>query len=274
VKAHIIPEALSATLSPDKQPLTQRGKDGRYIRRWTSWYDEKLVTADGEAILTGYDTWAIEFFRWHKLIWSSWGPMARLEVPDHLENPGAAWMGHRTLRGINCERLRLFFLSLLWRAAATNLFEFEAVNLPPRELERLRQMVLHGMVEPYNFYPMQLIQLSTKNVPHNRAPLRGIRAGLVGEMAIDPNAAYIGRRMPLYRFYFDGLIIHMEINDDPDQLRPSSGGAIKLGDELGVLTLASERSYEMQHLKTTILEHEALEHEAASKLRLDERKGT
>src|SRR5271166_5468519 len=50
VKAHIIPEALTET-SWMGQPLTQKGRNGRHIRRWTSWYDNRLVTADGEAIL-------------------------------------------------------------------------------------------------------------------------------------------------------------------------------------------------------------------------------
>jgi hypothetical protein len=82
VKAHIIPEALTET-SWKGRPLTQKGRNGARIRRWTSWYDNRLVTADGEAILAKYDDWAINFFRQKKLIWSSWGTMVQLESPDH-----------------------------------------------------------------------------------------------------------------------------------------------------------------------------------------------
>ena len=54
VNAHIIPEALTETLWNSK-PLTQIGRYGRRIKRWTTWYDSRLVTAEGEAILARYD---------------------------------------------------------------------------------------------------------------------------------------------------------------------------------------------------------------------------
>jgi hypothetical protein len=131
VNAHVIPEALTKT--PWKgNPLTQIGRHGRRIKRWTTWYDNGLVTAEGEAILARYDDWAINFFRQKKLIWSSWGPMEQLDLPDHSLGPGR-W-GLRKLDGVDCARLRLFFLSVLWRAAATSLFEFDLVVLPTNEL--------------------------------------------------------------------------------------------------------------------------------------------
>ena len=66
------------------QPLTQKGRNGRHIRRWTSWYDNRLVTDNGEAILAKYDDWAINFFRQKRLSWSSWGRMVQFELPDHV----------------------------------------------------------------------------------------------------------------------------------------------------------------------------------------------
>src|SRR5208337_2570967 len=137
VDAHIIPEALTETLWKGK-PLIQIGRHGRRIKRWTTWYDRKLVTAEGEAILAKYDDWAINFFRQKKLIWSSWGPMEQLDLPDHSLGPGR--FGLRKLDGVDCARLRLFFLSLLWRAAATSLFEFDLVALPAHELAQLGEM--------------------------------------------------------------------------------------------------------------------------------------
>ncbi len=79
------------------------------------------------------------------------------------------------MRGVDCTRLRLFFLSLLWRAAATSLFEFNAVSMPANELAKLREMVLHGAFEPYHFYPVTLTQLSTRNFPHNWSASRLIK---------------------------------------------------------------------------------------------------
>ena len=116
VKSHIIPEALTETLWKGN-PLTQVGRHGKRIKRWTTWYDRKLVTVEGEAILATHDDWAINLFRQKELIWSSWGAMEQLDLPDHSLGPGRR--GLRKLDGVHCERLRLFFLSLLWRAAAT-----------------------------------------------------------------------------------------------------------------------------------------------------------
>lgn len=42
VKSHIIPQALTETVSKGES-LTQRGPNGRLIRPWSSWYDRRLV---------------------------------------------------------------------------------------------------------------------------------------------------------------------------------------------------------------------------------------
>ena len=61
---------------------------------------------------------------------------------DGLIKPLEAWFGSEAegfgLREVQCtnpSELRLFFLSLLWRAVATSRPEFSDVNLAPGELE-------------------------------------------------------------------------------------------------------------------------------------------
>jgi hypothetical protein len=238
VKSHIIPEALTETVWKD-QPLTQIGRNGKRIKRWTSWYDSRLVTAEGEAILADYDDWAINFFRQKKLIWSSWGPMEQLELPDHTWSPDRN-RGFRKLEGVDCTRLRLFFLSLLWRAAATSLFEFDLVSITANELAQLREMVLHGQVEPYHFFPVTLIQLSTRNFPHNQAVSRLIKREPIPDPITGKLLEDSCREIQYYRFYFDGLVAHMHINDDAEHV--AGGGAVYVepGNELWVMTLPSE----------------------------------
>jgi Ser/Thr protein kinase RdoA (MazF antagonist) len=83
VKAHILPAALTEA-GDNAGALTQHGEgQTRPIRRWTSWYDPRLVTAEGEAILAAYDEWAIQELRRLKLVWSSWGPMLDLSTAGH-----------------------------------------------------------------------------------------------------------------------------------------------------------------------------------------------
>jgi hypothetical protein len=243
VKSHIIPEALTET-SWRGEPLTQKGRNGRHIKRWASWYDSRLVTAEGEAILASYDDWAIKFFREKKLIWSSWGPLVQLESSDHAWLPDAK-IGVRKLEGVDCARLRLFFLSLLWRAAATSLFEFSLVSIPPNELAQLREMVFHGRVEPYHFYPVTLTQLATRSFPHNQSTSRLIKR----QPMVDPITGKLVegalREIDHYRFYFDGLIAHMHINDDAEHVAGVGSVYVGEGNEVIVTTVRSEGSRQM-----------------------------
>ena len=243
IASHIVPQALTEGAWND-QPLRQR-IDGRIIKRWTSWNDPQLVIQEGEDILQELDDWAIKFFRERKLIWSSWETMA-LQVPDH-ELVYEGW-DLRKLAGVDGRRLRQFFLSLLWRAAATNLPEFGAVSLPEGDLEKLRLMVLHGDVKPLHFYPIALTQLSTRNWPHNFAAQRITK----NELVADPKSGELIygalRQIDAYRFYFDGLVAHFDI--DLSAERVSERGLLYLGaaDELAVLTVPSEGSRQMLQL--------------------------
>ncbi len=146
VKAHIIPAALTRP-SRSGAPLIQWGDDARPIRRRSSWYDHRLVTADGEAILAAYDGWAIKQMRLHKLVWSGWGEEETLTAKSFDEIPGTPW-GLRSIAGVDTRKLRLFFLSLLWRAAESELPEFSQIYLGSGELHMLRVCSLRAMTLP------------------------------------------------------------------------------------------------------------------------------
>jgi hypothetical protein len=85
-----------------------------------------------------------------------------------------------------------------------------------------------------------LIQLSTRNFPHNQAVSRLIKREpipypITGKLLEDSC-----REIQYYRFYFDGLVAHMHINDDAEHV--AGGGAVYVepGNELWVMTLPSE----------------------------------
>jgi hypothetical protein len=199
IDSHLIPKALT---KPGKQgtPFFQLGPDGKLVRRWSSWYDPKLVTRKGEDILSELDTWAILELRKHKLIWSSWG--SEKSLPSNLFTKiGETDWGVRKIVGIDPNKLRLFLLSLLWRAAATELSEFRNVELAEADVETLRQMLISRSSEPLFFFPVTLTQLSTLGPIHNQAPHFDLKRV--------PNLSGIGtREEPIIRFYFDGLIVH------------------------------------------------------------------
>ncbi|THC40015.1 hypothetical protein C2862_22715 [Massilia sp. Mn16-1_5] len=99
----------------------------------------------------------------------------------------------------------MFLLSLLWRAAATDLPEFSAIRIPEEDLETLRTLVCSGDPGSPNFYPVQLTQLSTIGRIHNHAPIARIKS--IPILDTDPLQH---EPAPIFRFYFDGLIVHFD----------------------------------------------------------------
>lgn len=251
VASHIIPEALTETVWRGS-PLTQMGPHGRPVRRWTSWYDPQLVTDAGETILSAIDDWAIKFLRQRKLIWTSWGPAVRLLATDHMEHQfdmGAQapqTLGVRKLQDIDGPQLRLFFLSLLWRAAATNLWEFKNVSLPSEELEKLRLMVLEGQPAPYDFYPVSLIQFSTRTLPFNQATSRGKKREPVMN---DAGEICDFREIDHFRFYLDGLVAHFHIGETAQHVAKMEDFFVGPASDLTVTTLPAEQSVAIQEIR-------------------------
>ena len=238
VKAHIIPAALTRP-SRSGAPLIQWGDDARPIRRRSSWYDHRLVTADGEAILAAYDGWAIKQMRLHKLVWSGWGEEETLTAKPFDEIPGTPW-GLRSIAGVDTRKLRLFFLSLLWRAAESELPEFSQIYLGSGELHMLRDMLIKGNDSPQDFFPISLTQLSTRGTIHNQAPQYEFKHVPDLNGSADP--------VPIFRFYFDGLVVHFCTKyysiEEVTKLDPQVVGA---DSTITLLTVRSEKSWQHEN---------------------------
>lgn len=245
-RSHILPKALTRAegLAPG---LTQYGQ-GKAERRSSSWYDPAMVTEAGEKILSNYDDWGIKTLREYKMVWSGWGPMESLSDVRFI--PGTPW-GQRKIEFRDVEvprRLRLFLLSILWRAAATVRSEFAEITLSSEHLEKLRAMVLKEEPEPLDFYPATLVQLSTLGTRHNMAPIASTKQ-------IPPVGEKAGWNEPIFRFMIDGLIIHfsrlsIEENAAKDlgRLRVGNGNALTLN------TVRYEDSAEAQNMEIVMLE--------------------
>lgn len=242
VRSHLIPAAFTKPEEPGAF-LFQSGPGRRPVKRWSSWYDQQLVTEQGERILRDLDTWAIEELRRTKLVWSGWGPMMRLQTPDFRQIEGTPW-GIRKLTVRDPAKLRLFFLSLLWRAAATEREEFSEVTLAREELIQLKEMVRTGNQEPLDFYPVQLTQLSTMGLSHNHTPI----ASQKNIPALGEAAAHT---MPIFRFYFDGLIAHFHRSHAPPAPKPQQLGSLMVGfgSELALSTVTYEESFQRANLR-------------------------
>lgn len=238
VDSHLIPKALTRPETRGHSFL-EAGQGTRPIKRPSSWYDNKLVTMRGEKILSEIDDWAIKKLREHRLVWSGWGPITSLHGIN--DSYGTDW-GMRTVIDSDWSKLRLFFLSLLWRAAASSRREFNDVTLPPNDLERLRKMVVNGDPNPIEFYPVQLIQLSTRGEIHNQSPFMDIKT----VPAVDGAPEY---QVPITRFYFDGLIAHFDMRPEAE-IKGTDLECLLLGsaDDLAIITIPYDASFQRENV--------------------------
>lgn len=235
VDSHLIPKALTRSATPGK-PFVQTGMGNRPTRRWDSWYDPALTIRKGEDILSALDDWAIAELRKHELIWSGW--ISAGSVTNKVSLIPGMVEGVREIMGIDPGRLRLFFLSLMWRAAATTRPEFSAVSLPPDDLERLRLMLLREDPGPLDFYPAQLIQLYTLGEIHNHTPISLTKI-------IPAHDATPERQIPYFRFYFDGLVAHIHRHASDDGYTAAQGFlTVGHSDKLVVTALSYEKSFQ------------------------------
>ncbi|MER9873291.1 hypothetical protein [Mesorhizobium sp. M0195] len=245
VDSHLIPKALTKPEAPGLSFL-EAGSGSRAMRRHSSWYDNRLVTQSGEDILGKLDDWAIKKLRLHKLVWSGWGPMTKLSGFDLI--PGTQW-GVRPLHDTDWLLLRLFFLSLLWRAGASDRREFKEISLPPDHLEQLRKMIVTGDPTPLEFYPISLTQLSTLGLIHNQTPFPGEK------LIPDAGSEHPEHSVPFFRFYFDGLISHFD-RRSAGEITKANLDDLYLGNSgrIVISTIPYEESFQRKNIEAIISE--------------------
>lgn len=247
IKSHIIPQALTRPIIKS-HPMIEIGKELRKKKAWSSWYDYEMVTQNGEDILTEFDTKAILELRKHKLVWSSF---INNELGELHEKIGQTHVGIRQIKNLDFQILRLFFLSLLWRACESNLDGFKDIKIPKNDLEKIRQMLLNKICEPYYFYPIRIYQLSTVGEIHNHTP--------VNETIEFKKKCPITKSkfLKIIRFYFDGLIVHIHLTKTLTQY--NRFGNLMIGNPekiLTIVTLTYEESFQKEVL--TILKNELI----------------
>lgn len=246
IKSHIIPRSL-ARPRPDGLPTVQFGGRQRPTRRFDSWYDPRLVIQKGEDILTDYDTWGVAELKRLKLIWRSWGPMLSLTTDDFFNINDMH--GVRRVVFTDAARMQRFLLSILWRSAATSLREFEQISLRPSDLRRLRAIVRDGSAVPESFLPITLTQISDRGEPHNLAPIAQVKESVEFE-------GYKSCRLPIFRFYFDGLIIHFHLNPPAEAIHGLAPMLVGPTEGTTLSTVTFEGSWQLLNIRNTLADAE------------------
>ncbi|EPG7852934.1 hypothetical protein [Acinetobacter baumannii] len=239
IKSHLIPQALT---KPEIKGgiMKEIGEGYRAKKATSSWYDSEIVTKNGEDILTEFDTAAIKELRKHKLIWSSW---SENELPANLFNKFTDTHGIRRLEEVDHTTLRLFILSLLWRTCVSQRVGFNEINLPEDELSILKEMLIKRDAGQYFFFPITLIQLSTKGKIHNQTPF-------IDELTVKPifNEG-VEQSYPIIRYYFDGLVVHIRLTKDEESTKNLGNLFIGKDKDLLLTTVTYEESFQNQNMK-------------------------
>lgn len=201
VRSHLIPLALTR-LGGTGEKFVEAGIGHGIKRRSNSWYDYQLVTRSGEDVLADFDARGIELLRTHRLIWSSWHEQILVAEDAQIVDGRIAF---RQIHISDAKSLQLFFLSLLWRAGATKRHEFNDVSLSKVELNALKSRLLARDPGLFSDYPVQLFQLVSKGIHHNRTPLQELKTSFGLDGVRGPELQYV-------RFYFDGLVAYVHLS--------------------------------------------------------------
>lgn len=239
-KSHLIPRSLTEPVIKGER-FIEAGRGTRPIRRFSSWYDHQLVITQGEKILSEIDTAGISELRKHKLIWSGWGGKKKLKYSDYEVYPDSSLSG-AGLRvvAVDSRKLRLFFLSVLWRSLKTGIKEFSYLPRDLVDLEVLRDMIVNKDPGHHGYLPIMLDQLSTMGTSHNYSPtLQTKEIERVGGSF----------NMRFFRLYMQGIVAHIHIDTDQEFL--SGMGPLIVGAEENLMVIARkfEASWQYQAAK-------------------------
>jgi hypothetical protein len=130
-------------------------------------------------------------------------------------------------------------------AAATSRTEFSKISIPEAELISLGRMLVDDDAQPLTFYPIQLIQLSTMGPVHNMAPIATSKT--IPSYDKQPE-----KEVEFFRFYFDGLIVHIHRNASDPSIEKMNSLNIGNEEKFAVVTIPFEESFQDKNLSAII----------------------
>lgn len=198
-RSHIIPRFL-ADKALSQAHRIQFGQSGPPQLLFNSWIDQQICGDEGEKRLRDIDTAAAQVFRKHGLSWRH----LPLSGVANREPIGVYDSELIRIPNVDTKSLRLFFHSLLWRSAVSSRFEFGDVVLDSKSTEYLRAIVSGEKEAKDEDWPAVALLLTDIGEPQVHAPL----ARIINHQAFSSTLPTI----PIFRFFLDGLIVHMGKN--------------------------------------------------------------
>jgi hypothetical protein len=154
VRAHIIPESMYPFESESREPLIMvpSAPDVHPGRTRRGVYDRELVCGPCEAEFSPWDDYA--------------NRLLRKEPGEHDYTYVDGEPQVYIIRTYDYAKLKLFFVSLLWRVSESNQSFCEHVSIGPKHTARLRQMIRNGEPGEPEEYSVFLVRLTHHDDAH------------------------------------------------------------------------------------------------------------
>jgi len=182
VKAHIIPKSFFTRISHPSQPNRMLSNvEGSYPKKARiGEYDTGLLCESCERLFQVWDDYAAKFVNTFE------------ELREPLYDKGVL-VGYQ-VENFDYDRLKLFFISMLWRAAKSERQFFHRVQLTPKELHRAKT----------------LIETNDPGKPQTFGVCISTMSGLLGETMFDPILEKFGG-LKFARFYLGPIIAYIKL---------------------------------------------------------------
>jgi len=132
VKAHIIPEwVFRDARGGDAFLIYINSEEPHPKRSPIGPYDSNILSREAEDHLAKFDNYASQFFR------KPPPNDINKQMKDNYE------FGYYHIQDFNYERLKLFVISVIWRASVSKMDEYKSINLGPKYEELARQAILN-----------------------------------------------------------------------------------------------------------------------------------
>lgn len=199
VKAHIIPESLYAPILKDGiTPLLHSNIEGHHNKRIRKGvYDKNILCDSCEKLFSPYDTYAKEFFLGNRQSWKT--------VTNYAQT-----IGHVTT-AFNYTKLKLFFISLIYRASLSSHNFFKRIDLGELQ-DHAKEMIVSGNPGTPDEFSIIISEFDHKHL---------------STAMLDPHRVSI-QGVDFFIFYFSGFcpIIKVDASQTPIELAP-----LQLGQE-------------------------------------------
>jgi hypothetical protein len=206
-----------------------------------------MVIRAGEDYLSKIDSRAIAELRKHKMVWSGWGRSKVLNCKYHKFLSSEGRDGLRMLPGVDAKLLRVFFLSLLWRALVTTRKEFSHVTNNGIDVNELREVILSGEPGSLSRHPIMLYQMNTRGFCHNNTPT-------LDEVILPATDGESEERVTTYRFYMQGCIAHIYAGVDTRVAQRFGGAMLGGHEEALIFTHPFNASKQLDRMKSVFSE--------------------